>query len=288
MQRAIAAKLVLVDGQAAKSSTRLKSGQIVTVEPIQTESEAAIPENIDLEILFEDDYLVAINKAPGMVVHPAKGHWAGTLTSALAYHFEKLSSIGGLARPGIVHRLDRDTSGVILIAKTDASHLSLSKQFEERKVEKEYFAIVSPVPDRDRDLIDKPIGAHPYQREKKAIRVGHSTSRAATTFYEVIDRFRGFASVSVKPKTGRTHQIRVHLAHIGTPVLCDALYSGRARLTMKEITKRAEDELPLLERQALHAHRISFSHPQSGKQIEIVAELPKDIRETLETIREYR
>lgn len=288
LQRAIAANQVMVDGQSAKSSTRLKAGQIVTVEPIQPESETTIPENIDLDILFEDEHLVAINKPPGMVVHPAKGHWSGTLTSALAYHFEQLSSIGGPARPGIVHRLDRDTSGVILIAKTDAAHLALSKQFEERTVEKEYFAIVSPSPDRDRDLIDKPIGAHPYQREKKAIRVGHSTSRSATTFYEVRERFRGFATVAVKPKTGRTHQIRVHMAHIGTPVLCDALYSGRATIALKEITKQEGDERPLLERQALHAHKIRFAHPESSKPIEISAELREDIQETLEMIRKYR
>jgi 23S rRNA pseudouridine1911/1915/1917 synthase len=288
LQRAIAAKQVLVDGRPAKSSTRLKAGQVVTVEPIQQDVETPIPEKIDLDILFEDEHLVAINKPPRMVVHPAKGHWSGTLTSALAYHFEKLSSIGGPARPGIVHRLDRDTSGVILIAKTDDAHLALSKQFEVRTVEKEYFAIVSPSPDRDRDLIDKPIGAHPYQREKKAIRGGHSTSRAATTFYEVNERFKGFATVSVKPKTGRTHQIRVHMAHIGTPVLCDALYSGRATITLKDVSRRHGDERPLLTRQALHARRIRFAHPESGKPLEVSAELPDDIRETLEFIRMYR
>lgn len=288
LQRAIAAKQVLVDGKPAKSSTRLKTGQVVTVEPIQQDVEAPIPEKIDLDILFEDEHLVVINKPPRMVVHPAKGHWSGTLTSALAYHFEQLSSIGGPARPGIVHRLDRDTSGVILIAKTDNAHLSLSRQFEERTVEKEYFAIVSPSPDRDRDLIDKPIGAHPYQREKKAIRGGHSTSRAATTFYEVNERFKGFASVSVRPKTGRTHQIRVHMAHIGTPVLCDALYSGRATITLKDVSRRHGDERQLLTRQALHAHRIRFAHPTSGDSVEVSAELPDDIRETLDMIRKYR
>jgi 23S rRNA pseudouridine1911/1915/1917 synthase len=288
LQRAIAAKQVLVDGKPAKSSTRLKMLQVVSVEILKQEPEAAIPEKMDLDILFEDDHFVAINKPPAMVVHPAKGHWAGTLTSGLAYHFKELSSVGGPTRPGIVHRLDRDTSGVILVAKTDAAHVALASQFEKRTIEKEYFAIVTPAPDRDRDVIDKPIGAHPYQREKKAIREGHQTSKAATSFYEVIERFRGFATVRVKPKTGRTHQIRVHLAHIGCPVLCDSLYSGRARLTLHALTRNEADEEMLLQRQALHAHRIRFAHPATGEPTEIVAEIAADIIKAVGAIEKHR
>ncbi len=288
LQRAISSKAVLVDHCAVKASTRIKPGQEVRFLPPQPEPEGSIPENIPLDILFEDDHLVAINKPPFMVVHPAKGHWSGTLTAALAFHFKRLSSIGGPARPGIVHRLDRDTSGVILIAKTDQAHIALSSQFENRVVEKEYFAIVSPAPNHDRDLIDKPIGDHPYQREKKAIREGHSSSRPASSFYEVIERFQGFASVRVKPKTGRTHQIRVHLAHIGTSVLCDRLYSGRALLKLKDLTRRDGDDEVLLERQALHAHRIKFAHPTLADVIEIVAPMPSDMERTLAAIREYR
>ena len=288
LQRAIASKNVLVDNGPAKSSTRIKSGQVVRFLPPQPEPEGSLPEDIPLDILFEDEHLVAINKPALMVVHPAKGHWSGTLTAALAFHFKQLSSVGGPTRPGIVHRLDRDTSGVILIAKTDQAHIALSSQFENRNVEKEYFAIVSPAPDHDRDVIEKPIGAHPYQREKKAIREGHATSRPAVSFYEVIERFQGFASVRVKPKTGRTHQIRVHLAHIGTAVLCDRLYSGRARLDLKDLTRRAGDDEVLLQRQALHASRIRFSHPETSQVIEIVAPLPPDIERTLAAIREHR
>ncbi len=288
LQRAITAQHVLVDDQPAKSSTRLRANQVVTVTPLVQESDETIPENIDLSILYEDEHLVAINKPPAMVVHPAKGHWSGTLTSALAYHFQKLSSVGGPTRPGIVHRLDRDTSGVILVAKTDAAHLSLAAQFENRTVEKEYFAIVTPPPDRDRDIIEKPIGAHPYQREKKAIREAHRTSKAATTFYEVIERFDGFATVRVKPKTGRTHQIRVHLAHIGTPVLCDGLYSGRSRLSLHDLGVNEAANSMLLQRQALHAVRIRFEHPASGESVEIVAELADDIQQTLSAIKRHR
>ena len=288
LQRAIAADQVLIDGRPARSSTRIKAGQKITVLPLQTESEAPIGEKIELNILFEDEYLVAIDKPAGMVVHPAKGHWSGTLTSALAYHFEHLSSLGGPTRPGIVHRLDRDTSGVILIAKTDPSHLALSSQFADRTIEKEYFAIVTPGPDRDRDIIDQPIGAHPYQREKKAVRVGHSTSRAASTFYEVDQRFEGFAAVKVHPKTGRTHQIRVHLASIGSPVLCDPLYSGRANLTLRDLARQTKDDRVVLERSALHARRIKFLHPNSGQEMEIISSLPDDLQEALAAIRKYR
>ncbi len=288
LQRAIASGNVLVDGKRAKSSTRIQASQQIRFRPPRPEPEGSIPENIPLKILYEDAHLVVINKAPAMVVHPAKGHWSGTLTAALAFHFKQLSSIGGPTRPGIVHRLDRDTSGVILIAKTDQSHLSLSAQFENRTVEKEYLAIVSPAPDRDCDLIDKPIGAHPYQREKKAIREGHPSSRAASSIYEVVERMQGFALVRVKPKTGRTHQIRVHMAHIGTPVLCDRLYGGRALLTLKDLTHRDEDTEVLLDRQALHAHRVKFTHPDSGQPIVITAELPADMERTLVAIRTHR
>lgn len=288
LQRAIAAKKVRVDGKHAKSSTRLKREQKIEFLPPQPEPENTIPEDIPLNILYEDDHLVAINKPPSMVVHPAKGHWSGTLTAALAFHFQQLSSIGGATRPGIVHRLDRDTSGVILVAKSDAAHINLASQFEKRIVEKEYFAIVSPSPNHDRDIIDKPIGAHPYQREKKAIRIGHSTSRNASSFFEVIERYQGFASVRVKPKTGRTHQIRVHMAHIGCSVLCDRLYSGRAKLHLHDLTRKNQDQEILLERQALHALNIKFQHPIDGNEMSISAPIPDDIQQTEQAIRKFR
>jgi 23S rRNA pseudouridine1911/1915/1917 synthase len=244
-------------------------------------------ENIPLDILFEDEQLIAVNKPAGMVVHPAKGHWSGTLTAALSYHFENLSQVGGAERPGIVHRLDRDTTGVMLVAKTDQAHVKLNYQFEKRTVVKTYLAIVSPAPDRDRDWIRQPIGVHPYQREKMAIREGHPTSRAAETFFEVQERFTGFALVKAFPKTGRTHQIRLHLAHIGCPVLCDRLYSGRSKLETGKLDPNLPNQI-LLTRQALHAESICFKHPVSGQRMSIEAPLPADVSTTLDFLRQHR
>ncbi len=229
-----------------------------------------------------------------MVVHPAKGHWAGTLTSALAYHFGKLSDVGGATRPGIVHRLDRDTSGVIVVAKTNPVHLELSSQFESRDVQKEYFAITLGKIGMDRDVIRVPIGPHPYQRDKMAVRTGHPQSRDAETWYEVQERFEGYTSVKLMPKTGRTHQIRVHLAHIGSPVLCDRLYAGHAQVTRGQLLRRlakreplqAGDEAVVLERQALHARRLELNHPVTGERLAFESPLPADIALTLETLRQ--
>lgn len=288
LRKVIAAGGVTVDDAGCKVAYRLKSGQRVSVMLPSMPSAGPNPENIPLNILYEDEFLLAINKPPGMVVHPARGHWSGTLTSALAFHFKKLSTAGGEHRPGIVHRLDRDTSGVMLVAKTDTIHYALAGQFSDRTTEKEYFAIVAGVPDRDRDRIQQPIGIHPYQREKMAIRAGHETSREASTFFEVLERFDGFAAVKVQPKTGRTHQIRVHLAHAGTPVLCDKLYGGRDAITRGEIRRDLRDRTVLLARQALHARRIQFVHPQSEQTMEIVAPLPDDLAAVLDELGQYR
>jgi 23S rRNA pseudouridine1911/1915/1917 synthase len=205
------------------------------------------------------------------------------------YHFGgKLSRAGGPSRPGIVHRLDRDTSGVIVVAKNDLAHGNLATQFQDRRVEKEYFAIVAGAPQLDRDRIDEPIGLHPHQREKMAIRRDHPLSRTAETFYEVLERFEGFAAVRIVPKTGRTHQIRVHLGHVGCPVLCDRQYGGRARITRGEIRRDPSDTLVLLDRQALHARRLRLTHPATGKALEFEAPLPSDLQAVLEELRKHR
>ncbi|HEY1786168.1 MAG TPA: RluA family pseudouridine synthase [Pirellulales bacterium] len=288
LRRAINAVGVKVEGHRAKASHRLRVGEHVSMVLPDLPRVGPVPENIPLEILFEDAEIAAVNKPPGMVVHPAKGHWEGTLTSALAFHFEHLSSAGGPTRPGIVHRLDRDTSGVLVVAKTDATHMRLSEQFEQRTTEKEYFAIVVGVPDRDRDLIDLPIGPHPSHREKMAIRRGRPDSRESQTFYEVIERFDGFAALKVLPKTGRTHQIRLHLSHIGFPVLCDRLYGGRARITRGELSRDPSDATVVLERQALHARRLKIISPTTGQPLEFVAPLPADLEGTLSELRQNR
>jgi len=274
VRRLINAKSVTVDGRRAKAAHRLRPGERIHVELTDPPRDLPRPEDIPLDIIYEDRWLAVVNKPAGMVVHPAKGHWSGTLTAALQFHFDRLSGVGGPTRPGIVHRLDRETSGVILIAKDDQAHRALAMQFEQRTIEKEYFALVVGVPDRDRDFVDQPIGLHPREREKMAIRPHDPASRSARSFYEVIDRFDGFASVRIVPHTGRTHQIRVHLQSIGCPVLCDRQYGGRTILTRGEIRRHTEDAEVLLSRQALHARRLCFAHPETGETMAVEAPMP--------------
>ena len=289
LRRVITAGGVEVDGGGGKPSYRLRPGQRVTVVLPDIPREGPRPENIPLDILYQDDELVVVNKPPGMVVHPARGHWSGTLAGALQYHFAgQLSTAGGPTRPGIVHRLDRDTSGAIVVAKNDRAHARLSAQFEARSIKKEYFALVVGGPQRDRDVIDRAIGPHPHQRDKMALRIDESISRPAETYFEVVERFDGFAALSVSPKTGRTHQIRIHLAHIGCPVLCDRLYGGRARITRGEINRDPRDTHILLERQALHARWLRFSHPTTGEPLEIEAPPADDMTAVLDELRQYR
>ncbi len=295
IRRGIEAGEATVAGAGRKASYRLKPGQQVEFTLPPPPADGPEPEPIDLTILYEDDVIAVVDKPPGMVVHPAKGHWSGTLASALVHHFDQLSEHGGPTRPGIVHRLDRDTSGVLVVAKTDLAHRQLAEQFKARTVRKEYLALVLGCPDLDRDQIDHPIGAHPSQREKMALRADHSTSRSAQTFYEVEQRFPGVSLVHAFPKTGRTHQIRLHLTHIRCPVLCDKLYGGRSRLTIGELRtlsrkKHLAADLPddavLLDRQALHAHTLSFAHPISGEQVQVTAPLPADMQGLLEILRQ--
>jgi len=234
--------------------------------------------------------MAAVNKPAGMVVHPAKGNWKGTLAGALKWHLERrdsgqgLSTFGGPTRPGIVHRLDRDTSGVIVVARSEEAHQRLAAQFERRTVAKTYLAITQGQPQFDRDEINLPIGIHPYQREKMAVRQDHSTSRDAVTRFEVVERFRGAALVRLEPKTGRTHQIRVHLAAIGCPVLCDALYSGRSVIE-PGLLGLPSGGPPVIQRQALHAHQLAIDHPSSGERLLLAAPLPPDMERVLALLR---
>lgn len=288
LRRAITELGVKVDGKFAKPAFRLIPGQRVDLVPPAESPTGSLPEAIPLTIVFEDRHIAVVDKPAGMVVHPARGHWSGTLTAALAYHFENLSTIGGATRPGIVHRLDRDTSGLILVAKSDAAHLSLAEQFEKRLVQKEYWALVTPPPVFDRDRIATPIGPHPSQREKMAVRLGHPDARPALTEYEVSERFRGIAEIKALPKTGRTHQIRVHLASVGFPILADRLYSGRASLTLGDLSGDRSQTEVVLARQALHARRLSFRHPIEGHEVTFESPLPEDLQRTLELLRQHR
>lgn len=287
LRRAVQEGAAEVDGRVVRPSFRIRPGQRVRFAVPAPVLDGPVPEKIPLDILYEDDGLVVVNKPAGMVVHPARGHWSGTLTSGLAYHFQSLSDVGGPTRPGIVHRLDRDTSGVILVAKTNAVHMHLAAQFAERTVEKEYLAITAGRIDHDRDRIDAPIGRHPFQRDKMAIRDHHVTSKPASSFYEVLERFPTATLVRVQPLTGRTHQIRVHLDHIGCAVMCDRLYGGRASITASQLIHGGQGggEAPVLARQALHAARLSIDHPQSGRRMTFEAPLAADIQRVLDLLR---
>jgi len=294
LARAIEKGAVRVDGVNARGSLKLKPGSTVCFTVPQPPQRGPVAEEIPLEFLYVDEVMAVVDKPPGMVVHPAKGNWKGTLAGGLKWHLERrhdvaadgegLSQAGGPTRPGIVHRLDRDTSGVIVVARSDAAHQVLAKQFEQRTVEKTYLAITQGQPEFDQDEIDLPIGIHPYQREKMAIRSGHSTSRNAVTRFKVLERFRGAALVQVKPQTGRTHQIRVHLAAIGAPVLGDALYSGRSVIEPK-LFGGPRDAGPVLTRQALHAASLSIDHPGSGERLTFAAPLPADMEAVLAVLR---
>src|SRR5579864_7102247 len=265
VQKAIDAGHVTVNHAPSKPSFKVRIGDTVRVILAEPTHPLPMPEDIPLNILYEDEFLAVINKPFDMVVHPAKGHWSGTLANALQFHFSQLSNLNGDYRPGIVHRLDRDTSGVILVAKDEATHRDLSNQLEHRKVFKEYNAITTGVIDRDSDYIEGRIAHHPHDRVKMIVTDEEDEdAKDACSYYEVIERFRGFTFCRVQPKTGRTHQIRVHLASVGCPVLADKIYIGRDCLRLSDLVPHLDveaDEL-LLPRQALHAFRLRFRHPR--------------------------
>ncbi|HTT66231.1 MAG TPA: RluA family pseudouridine synthase [Bryobacteraceae bacterium] len=261
---------VLVNGSRARASRVLRVGDRLDVEPAAPPPLHAEPEAIPLSVLYEDDDLAAIDKPAGMVVHAGAGVHSGTLVNALLGRFQSLSGVGGDLRPGIVHRLDRFTSGVILVAKHDAAHRALAAQFAGRHVEKTYLALVHGAVQPDSGRIEKPITRDPRHRTRMTARLARG--RAAWTAYRVLRRFPGFTFLEVRIGTGRTHQIRVHLASIGHPVAGDRLYGAPAG---KEIQ-------PPRGRFFLHAHRIHFPHPSTGKPVEIESPLPADLRHWME------
>ncbi len=290
IQEAIKAGFVLVNGKAAKASYRVRLDDHIRLELPPRTHDLPEAEDIPLEVLYEDEFLAIVNKPPDMVVHPARGHWSGTLVNAILYQFDDLSDVNGAHRTGIVHRLDRDTSGAILIAKEEQTHRELSLQFEMRKVFKEYHALTQGVLDRDSDYIEARITRHPHDRVKMTVTADEDEGRDACSYYEVIERFRGYSYVRVHPRTGRTHQIRVHLASVGCPVVADKVYSSRDSLKLSDLvpgTPPLEDEL-ILTRQALHAHRLRFTHPRLKRVIEAEAPLPEEFLRALNALRKYR
>lgn len=242
----------------------------------------AAPQDIPLDILYEDKDLIVINKPAGMVVHPAAGNKEGTLVNALLYHCKDLSGIGGVERPGIVHRLDKGTSGVMVVAKNDAAHTNLSAQFKDRTVEKRYYALLyGRLPD-DSGVISAPIGRHVSDRKKMSVKTRHG--RIAETVFKVIRRFGAeLTMVDIRLNTGRTHQIRVHFSHLGHPLVGDDLYGGTK--TIKRLkNSKLQDFIKLFSRPALHAYRLSFDHPITGKRMEFAAQMPPDLEVLLDDL----
>jgi 23S rRNA pseudouridine1911/1915/1917 synthase len=265
VQKLIAAAAVRVDGHASKAGAILRGGETIEIEPASLAVPAGVePEPIALDVLYEDEHLLVINKPPGLVVHPAPGNWRGTLVSALLHHWHGPRPGLDPARPGIVHRLDKDTSGVLVIAKDPETLAALGNQFRRREVEKQYVAFVWGRLGMQRGTISESIGRNPAQRTRMAVRRG---GREAVTTFEVIERFDEVTMVRLFPRTGRTHQLRVHLAAIGHPIVGDAVYGGARR-------GRAE---VLMQRQALHAKQIAFRHPATGERMRFAATLPPDL-----------
>ncbi|HHT9139088.1 MAG TPA: RluA family pseudouridine synthase [Candidatus Wunengus sp. YC60] len=279
---------VLVNGHTVKSSYDIQKGDLISVRVPVLEESKIVPEDIPIDIVYEDDYLMLINKPYDMVVHPAGGHPSGTLVNALAFHCQNLSQVNGPLKAGIVHRLDRDTSGIMLTIKSDAVHSHIAMQFEKRYVKKEYLAVVEGELMLDSDEISLPIARHKIDTQKMAVR--HDIGKEAVSIYEVVERFRGYTLVKVMPKTGRTHQIRVHMRAIGHPVVADFMYSSQESCYLSDLLQkeREPEEVPIIERQALHAHRIEFFHPIQNRKMEFQVDMPEDISALVNTLREVR
>lgn len=286
LQRAIQGEHVRVNGLCVRASRRLRVNDRIDVQLPDGDDSRIRPENIPIEVIYEDESLVVVNKGAGMVVHPGRGTYSGTLASALQYHFDSLSDVAGRHRPGIVHRLDRDTSGVILVAKDNQVHQQISRQFEQREVKKEYRAIVQGIPELASDFIRTHVRVHSRVREKMTVCAPGGKSREAVTFYRTQEELGNWALMELHPHTGRTHQLRVHMLHIGTPIIADQLYTSRPAFTMADLDPSAGDAgTILISRQALHAFRLTIRHPVSGKKMQFEAPLPTDMQQTLDALR---
>lgn len=287
VRRAIEVGKVLVNNQLiTKPAYEVGAGEKIEITLPETPPLEARPEAIPLDIIHEDEEIIVINKAAGMVTHPGAGVRSGTLANALVYHFEQqalqLPRRGGASRPGIVHRLDVGTSGLIVVAKTDRAHLHLAEQFQSRTVRKIYSALVYGVIKDDEGKIEAPIGRDPRNRIKMAIRP-QGEGRDALSLYRAVERFDEFTMLDVEIKTGRTHQIRVHLAHIKHPIVADPTYDAGRANTVK--SARLRSAISKLDRPFLHAARLSFTHPATGERIEFSAPLPGDLQSFLNLIR---
>lgn len=278
IQRLIEEGCILVNGRQVKPTHTPHAGEQVEVRWPEAKSAEAQPEEMPLDILFEDDALLVLNKPAGLVVHPAAGHEEHTLVNALLHHCEgELSGIGGVARPGIVHRLDKETSGCLVVAKNDETHIALSSQFASRKVEKVYHGLVCGEMQRDKGEIRAAIARHPSHRKRMA--VSDDTGREARTSYRVLERLRATTFVEAGLHTGRTHQIRVHFQFLGYPLVGDLTYGQRQNRRLEELIGFAAPRV------MLHAFRLAFIHPRSGKRVHFEAPLPKDFDDVLRALR---
>jgi 23S rRNA pseudouridine1911/1915/1917 synthase len=269
VDKLIKSGLVKLNNGPAKHGYRIKTDDRILVKVPPAKEIEAGPEDIPLDIVYEDNDIIVINKPPGIVVHPAAGNAEHTLVNALLHHCKDLSGIGGSIRPGVVHRIDKDTSGLIVFAKNDEAHLNLAKQIKDREVKKLYLALVYGKMKSNSGIIDAPMGRHPVHRKKMAvIRSQNLKKRDALTYYKVVKRYIGYTLVELDLKTGRTHQIRVHLSYIGYPVVGDRTYSKK------------NNEIGA-SRQLLHAYQIGFHHPITGKYLEFRTEMPGDMRDVL-------
>lgn len=259
---------ILVNGQVKKAKYSVQEGDVISYEIPNEEILEYLPENLAIEIIYEDDDVAIVNKAQGMVVHPSAGHPNGTLVNALLYHVKDLSSINGVIRPGIVHRIDKDTSGLLMIAKNDKAHQSLAEELKNQKSLRQYWAIVHGNLPNDRGVIEAPIGRSEKDRKKQAVTV---KGKDALTRFQVLERFGDYTLVELTLETGRTHQIRVHMAYIGHPIAGDNLYGPRKTLKGKG--------------QFLHAKTLGFTHPKTGDLLTFTSDLPQIFSETLDKLR---
>jgi 23S rRNA pseudouridine1911/1915/1917 synthase len=266
--------------EVGKTSHRVWAGQRIDVEFPPPAPASLIPEDLPLKILWEDADLAVVDKPAGVVVHPAAGHASGTLVNALLFHVKDLSGVGGEIRPGIVHRLDKETSGVLVIAKNDLAHRTLAGQWNTERIRKEYLALVYGTPDPDRGSINAPIGRDPRDRKRMTVVRG---GRHAITDYEVVEPLRYVSLLSCRLRTGRTHQIRVHMKHIGHPIVGDPVYSGPQWRGIPD--KQLQKSLGSMKRQALHAARITLPHPRTGETMTFESPLSDDISRLLNTLR---
>jgi 23S rRNA pseudouridine1911/1915/1917 synthase len=304
VQRLIDDGRVTVNGKVTKASYKLKGGDAVDMMAPPEVVHELVPEDIPLDIIYEDDHLLALNKQADLVVHPARGRWTGTLVNGLVFYGKKWSTLNGDWRPGILHRLDRNTTGIMLVAKSDEAHWRVARQFENRTIRKSYVAVVHGVPELAGDAIDMPIGKDKYIREKQAVRKEDNGGRPATTAYQVGETFahaadavlhpsgfandrklppppERFAFVNLSPKTGRTHQLRVHMTAIGHPMVGDTMYGGRTF----ESAPDADGNTWRFARQALHAAQITFVHPVTLQTMTLAAPLPPDLTELMARLR---